>query len=261
MATLFRRSVLRVVIAIVSLCAIAGLCLLYARFVEPTWVTVKKISLSDSPAVTFIHITDIHYKGDRQYLTEVVDTINAIEADFVCFTGDLAEEKEYLPECMAILSGISNPLYGVPGNHDQWALVRKGELAEKFSATGGKWLTDGETIAHSNKVIVVGERSPDDALVDKGGAPVMKKILLSHYPSIVERLPKDAYDLILAGHTHGGQVRFPFVGNPILTEADTKYARGLFHTEAGLLYVNSGIGTFYWPVRFLCRPEITIIEL
>jgi predicted MPP superfamily phosphohydrolase len=81
------------------------------------------------------------------------------------------------------------------------------------------------------------------------------------YPSIVARTPKGVYDLILAGHTHGGQVRMPFVGNPVLSKGDTTYARGLFHTEAGLLYENSGIGTFYWPVRFRCRPEITIIEL
>jgi len=259
--TLLRRSFLRVVVALVSLCAAAGLCILYARYVEPTWISVKTVTLSDSPTITLIHISDTHYKGNRDYLTEVVDIINTTEADFVCFTGDLVEEKEHLSECIAILSKINKPLYGIPGNHDEWAQVQKEDIGEHFSATGGAWLTNGDTTAYSNKVILVGECPSDDDLLDKSAIPIMKTILLSHYPSTIESIPKDTYDLVLAGHTHGGQVCIPFIGNPVLSETDSKYARGLFHTEAGLLYVNSGIGTFFWPVRFLCRPEITVIEL
>ena len=261
MARLFLSSCRRVAIALVAIGAVAGLCLLYARFVEPTWLSVKTISLSNPPVVTLIHISDIHYKGDRKYLSKVVKIINTTKADFVCFTGDLVEEKEYLSECMTILSAINKPLYGVPGNHDDWALVRSKDVAAQFAVTGGKWLTNGDTVTYSNKVDIVGERIPKEARIDRDGVPVRKTLLLSHYPSIVARTPKGVYDLILAGHTHGGQVRIPFVGNPVLSKSDTTYARGLFHTEAGLLYVNSGIGTFYWPVRFRCRPEITIIQL
>jgi predicted MPP superfamily phosphohydrolase len=261
MARLFLSSCRRIAIALAWIGAVAALCLLYARFVEPTWLSVKTIALSNTPAVTLIHISDIHYKGDRKYLTRVVEIINATEADFVCFTGDLVEEKEYLSECMTLLSGINKPLYGVLGNHDQWALVRKKDVAEQFAATGGRWFINGDTATYSDRVVIVGDSAPKDSPIDRGDTPIMKKVLLSHYPSIVARTPKGAYDLILAGHTHGGQVRIPFVENPVLIDGDTTYARGLFYTEAGPLYVNSGIGTFYWPVRFRCRPEITIIEL
>ncbi len=261
MARLFLRSCRRVAIALAFIGAVVGLCLLYARFIEPTWISVKTISLSDRPTVTLIHITDIHYRGDRKYLSKVVTLINAAEADFVCFTGDLVEEKEYLSECMTILSTIKRPLYGVAGNHDYWALVQERDVAAQFAATGGRWLTNGAAVTYSNQVAIVGDSTPNEGRTDSGGAAVMKRILLSHYPSVVESASKGAFDLILAGHTHGGQVRIPFVGNPVLSDGDRTYLRGLFDTDAGPLYVNPGIGTFYWPVRFRCRPEITIIEL
>lgn len=60
---------------------VTGLCVLYGRFVEPTWLTVKVVSLTDAPTITLIHISDIHYKGDRDYLCKVVDSISAMEAD------------------------------------------------------------------------------------------------------------------------------------------------------------------------------------
>lgn len=76
MARLFLSSCRRVAIALIAIGAVAGLCLLYARFVEPTWLSVKTISLSNRPVVTLIHISDIHYKGDRKYLSKVVKIIN-----------------------------------------------------------------------------------------------------------------------------------------------------------------------------------------
>ncbi len=260
-AKLLLRSSLRVGIGLLALGAAAGLCILYARFVEPEWLSVKTFSLSDSPTVTLIHISDIHYKGDRKYLSKVVETINAIDADFVCFTGDLVEDKEYLSDCMAIVSGINKPLYGVPGNHDPWAKGRKEEIAEKFAATGGEYLAMGDEVNFSNKVILVGGHPVAALQKNRNDASAIKTILLYHYPSIVDHLSNNSYDLILAGHTHGGQVCIPFVDNPVLQESDAAYSRGLFHTEAGPLYVNPGIGTFYWPVRFRCRPEITVIKL
>ena len=226
-ATLFICSCRRVAIALVSIGVAAALCLLYGRFVEPTWLSVKMISLSDTPVVTLIHISDIHYKGDRKYLSKIVTIINTTEADFVCFTGDLVEEKEYLAECMTILSGINKPLYGILGNHDQWAHIRKGDVAEQFAATGGEWLEDGRSILYSNKVNIVGEHSSVLAQNDRGVDPPIKTILLHHYPRIVDHLPRKSYDLILAGHTHGGQIRIPFVVDSVLRESDMAYKRTL----------------------------------
>jgi predicted MPP superfamily phosphohydrolase len=256
-----KRPLTIVACTICVLSVVAGLCLAYARFIEPRWLAVRTVSLSDSPIVTLIHISDIHYKGDREYLSGVVATINAADADFVCFTGDLIEDKAYLSECMAILSGINKPFYGVSGNHDEWAQVQKTDVADTFAATGGQWLTGNDVAIYSDTVAMVGEPDASRARMLGGASPDAKKILLYHYPDIVDRLPEDAYDLILAGHTHGGQVRIPLVRNPVLPERDREYSLGLFHTDAGPLYVSAGIGTYYWPIRFRCRPEVTIIRL
>ena len=255
------RSFARMGALIITICAVIAICYLYGHFVEVKWIKVKSISLSDSPTVTLIHITDIHYKGDRKYLSKVVETINTTQADFVCFTGDLIEEKTYLKDCLEILSTINKPLYGIYGNHDEWALVRNQDVATSFATTGGKWLEKGDETVYSNKVVIVGTNYSDLKNINRNSAPAMKRILLNHYPSTVNYLPENSYDLILAGHTHGGQVRIPFIGNPVLQDIDKAYLKGLYHTKAGALYVNPGIGTYLWTIRFCCRPEITIIEM
>jgi predicted MPP superfamily phosphohydrolase len=91
--------------------------------------------------------------------------------------------------------------------------------------------------------------------------PGAKRVLLMHYPVVVNTLNKAKYDLILAGHAHGGQVRLPLWGAVIVPFAVDGYELGNYMTEAGRLHVSSGIGTFFLPVRFFCRPEITLIEL
>lgn len=179
-AKLILRSFLRVAIVLVFVGIAAILCVLYARFVEPKWLSVKTISLSDSPTITLIHITDIHYKGDRKYLSRVVETINEIDADFVCFTGDLVEDKEFLSDCISILSDINKPLYGILGNHDQWANVRKDEIAKLFADTGGEYLAMGEEIKYSNTIFLIGGHPIITSQKDRENSPAMKTIMLYH---------------------------------------------------------------------------------
>jgi len=257
---IFLRSFVRVTVMLLVICLIGLLCFLYGRFIEPTWVCVKTISLSDNPTITLIHISDTHHKGDKEYLKRVVKIINRTEADFICFTGDLVEDKEYLEDCLEILCSVNKPLYGIYGNHDEWAHVKLSDVAEPFASTGGRWLERGDQTVFSNKVVIVGEASDSTMHNSQETAPGIKRILLNHYPGTVTQLPENSYDLILSGHTHGGQVNLPFIGIPFLAESDKVYLRGLFHTKAGDLYVNPGIGTYYWPVRFRCRPEITVIS-
>ena len=85
--------------------------------------------------------------------------------------------------------------------------------------------------------------------------------MLIHYPEGADKLGKTKLDLILAGHSHGGQVRLPFYGPLILPFGVGTYDLGLFQTPAGPLYVNAGIGYFYVNVRFNCGPEITVFEM
>jgi predicted MPP superfamily phosphohydrolase len=92
--------------------------------------------------------------------------------------------------------------------------------------------------------------------------PAAKNILLMHYPAWAKKFGGRKFDLLLAGHSHGGQVRIPFYGAVIVPFHVDEYDLGLFQTPAGPLYVNPGIGYIGdYDIRFNCRPEITVIEI
>lgn len=208
-----------------------------------------------------MHLTDIHHKGDVAYLRLVVRQINAASPEFVCFTGDLIEEGKYLPEALEVLAGIKAPLYGVPGNHDFWSKVPFEGIAKCFKASGGQWLLDQQTVTADGQFSILGAAWLDPKHGPLNGHPATKSIFLMHYPAWVDKFHDQKFDLLLAGHSHGGQVRLPFYGPLILPFGVNQYDLGMFHTPAGPLYVNPGIGWFPVPIRFNCRPEITIFEI
>ena len=229
-------------------------------WLEPEWVKVRHLSFAKGkPAHRFVHFTDLHHKGDAAYLRSVVSRINSFSPEFVCFTGDIVEETCYLSEALEILSAIKSPLYGIPGNHDYWSRADFNVIAKTFAGTGGAWLLDNQTLAGGGRVNIIGATCTKPLeLTLRRNVP---NLLLIHYPEWVEKLTPHKFDVILAGHSHGGQVRLPFYGPLIVPFGVGKYDLGLFHTASGPLYVNPGIGYFHLNVRFCCRPEITVIEI
>jgi predicted MPP superfamily phosphohydrolase len=233
-----------------------------AKAVEPTWVKIRRLRIgSGSLAHRFVHFTDLHHKGDRAYLQSVVDKINSLAPDFSCFTGDLVENRFFLPETLDILSGLKAPLFGVPGNHDYWSGASFPEIAKCFAATGGAWLLNERKEIAGGKINLIGiTYNLSDQLLQPNLSA--KNILLLHYPFEVKRLGDRKFDLVLAGHSHGGQVRIPFYGPVIVPYGCDGYDLGLFQTKAGPLYVNPGIGYLKnFNFRFNCRPEITVVKV
>jgi hypothetical protein len=232
-----------------------------ANWIEPQWVRVRSIKLAKNrPSHRIVHVTDIHHKGDRPYLESVVRKINAVSADAVCFTGDLIETRPFLREALEILEGIKSPLYGVPGNHDYYSRADFGAFRKSFARTGGAWLMDSQVTAAGGEIHIAGAtclRASPAALEPRAGG---KNILLLHYPLMAEKVTHK-FDLLLAGHSHGGQVRIPFYGAVVLPFWVGRYEVGIFHLPAGPLYVNPGIGWIATPIRFNCRPEITVFEI
>lgn len=232
-----------------------------ARWLEPQWVKTRHLRLSTKPAHRFVQFSDLHHKGDRAHTKSVVEKINALSPDFVVFTGDLIEEKQFLTEALELISGIKTPLYGIPGNHDYWSKAPFTEYSKAFAATGGAWLLNQSLTVAGGKINLIGA-----AQLNWKGHPVpapqpdVKNILLIHYPAWAKSFPQK-YDLILAGHSHGGQVRIPFHGPIFLGYGVDEYDMGLYHTKSGPLYVNAGIGWYPVPIRFNCRPEITLVEI
>lgn len=232
-----------------------------AKWIEPHWVKLRSIKLGqDTPTHRIVQISDIHHKGDRPYLESVVRKVNALSPDAVCFTGDLIEHKEFVPEALEILEAIKSPVYGVPGNHDYWCRPVFGDYRKSFARTGGAWLMDSQVLTGDGKIQISGAtclRGSPVSLVPRAG---VKNILLLHYPLLAERV-KQEFDLMLAGHSHGGQVRIPFYGALIVPFWVGRYQIGMFQLPAGPLYVNPGIGWLCTPIRFNCRPEITVFEI
>ncbi len=227
---------------------------------EPNWLQVRTIRLAKAQTThRIVHFTDLHHKGDRKLLAALVDKINVLKPDFVCFTGDLIEEAEHLPETLEVIRGIRAPLYGVPGNHDYWANANFKTIAEAFQATGGAWLMDATARTADGRCTLSGLTCQSGHRPEP--VPGTRNVLLTHYPAWTKRFEGLRFDLTLAGHSHGGQVRLPFFGALVVPWGVDEYDWGLFETKTGPLYVNAGIGWFYLNVRFRCRPEITVLEI
>ncbi len=230
----------------------------YAFVGEHRWLRVRRLAFAHSTPCRIVQLSDIHYKGDQAYWRRVIQQVNTLQPDLVCFTGDLVEDANWLPEALEILRHCTAPVYGVPGNHEHWSHAPVDALEAAFEATGGAWLTWQWVDLPDYNLVLIGA---DEMRLPKAIPELGFRLLLTHYPAHADRLGDQHFDLILAGHSHGGQIRIPFYGAPLLPGKVGPYDRGLFHTPAGPLYVNPGIGTYYINLRFACRPEITVFDL
>jgi predicted MPP superfamily phosphohydrolase len=280
----------RVEIALAAVLLTCALCTAYAALVEPTWIRILNLSMSDSPSLTLVHLSDLHYKGDQKYLDKVVRLVNEAEPDFVCITGDLVGNARFLPPVLAALEKIQAPVYAVPGNHEHWARVdlslidesckktEGGLLVNSSSKFGGDWFLVGIDDLLAGHAVI--KKAFADVTIGDGGAiqdntqganESAKKsptrtlyervIFLTHCPLGVELLEERKVALALAGHSHGGRVRLPIMNALYAPQDIGRYDRGYYETPNGPLYVNPGIGTWLFPLRFLCRPEITVVTL
>ena len=255
----------RVLAAFGGLVLLFALCCSYGIFVETRWIRVIHLVLSDSPSLKLIHISDLHHKGDQKRLDKVVRLVNDIESNVVCFTGDLVEESRHLLPALAALERIRAPVFAVPGNWEHWAGIDLSLVDDSCRKTGGALLVNTSAQFRDNWVVVgVDDTSTGHGVIEKAFSAVEPDdnvIFLTHSPTGIEMLDERRVALALAGHSHGGQVRLPLIGALFLPAGVGRYDKGYFETPYGPLYVNPGIGTWFVPVRFLCRPEITVVSL
>jgi predicted MPP superfamily phosphohydrolase len=218
-------------------------------------------------------------------IEEIVRTTNALKPDLVVLLGDYVSAIHRfktrfieIEDWTAALSKLESPLgtFAVLGNHDWWedpegvrrGLTKNGipvleNEARKLRAPDGTgfWLAGlGDQLAHGNPRI--GYRGVDDlpktmrAITDD--APV---ILLAHEPDVFPQVPARV-SLTLCGHTHGGQVRFPFIGALVVpSRYGRRFAYGHIIEESRHLVVSSGLGCTQLPIRFGAPPEIVLLEL
>ena len=272
----------------------------YATQVEPRWIELVRVSvrLPHLPELlhgfTIAHLSDFHlgpYVGIDDVRRSVA-MANALGADLVALTGDFVHRSaRYAEACARELAALKAGygVYAVLGNHDVWtdadavaeSLRRAGihvlrnERQALTVGTARLWLIGIEDVGITGFTafgLVSGLGWGDFKALWKGaheaflraleGLPSDEtRLLLVHNPDFAEMI-KGKVDLVLAGHTHGGQVRLPLVGAPIVPSCHgRKYVAGLVRASGTQVYVNRGIGAIGLPVRFLCRPEVTLIVL
>jgi predicted MPP superfamily phosphohydrolase len=194
------------------------------------------------------------------------------QPDLTLISGDLLTRRSGEPLLRRIVSTLPT-CYAILGNHDlaisRDPFVERTLLRELEPAT---LLSDeGVTIElHGRRVYIAGadprsrwvraRRQPGDLAVSRDEADL--RILIAHYPGLVDQLPAGAFDLVVAGHMHDGQISLPFPGGKLrLAHLRARYTRGLYRCRGGLLHVSAGLGTTFVPFRFASRPEATELVL
>jgi hypothetical protein len=256
-----------------------GLVACYPVFIERSIVLTNtyRIPVPNLPAAftgfRIVHLSDLHYGFlvPLSAIRSVVARANRIERDLIVCTGDFVHEKKATGEIDSVwpvLSKLQAPsgVFSILGNHDHWA----------DTARSRHWLAKtGQDLSHRVRRITRGEstlwfagagdlwedhQDLDELLRDIPEGDC--RIVLAHNPDTADTDFTARADLMLSGHTHGGQVEIPFVGTPVLPVRNKSYSHGLKTSPRGLpVFISRGIGWAVYPIRFNCFPEIAVLEL
>jgi predicted MPP superfamily phosphohydrolase len=222
--------------------------------------------------LTIVHLSDLHFCGriGKGYFREVVRRCNEWEPDLVAITGDLVDHPRYvdwLPDTLGELTS-RHGTYFILGNHDlrvNTDRLRQALVDLGLVDLGGRWT---EIEIGGEPVILAGNELPwfgPAADLEQAPPPSLEggllRIALAHSPDQLRWAQANGIDLLLAGHTHGGQIRLPLVG-PILsaTRLGANYSSGLFHAPPAVMHVTRGVSG-HIPVRIHCPPELAKLVL
>jgi hypothetical protein len=244
-------------------------CFAYALTLEPDWLQVTRVEVSTARLPTgtrlrIVHLSDLHVDGWTKGLRRLPDEVNALQPDVLVFTGDSLNDAAGLPILREVLSRIRTRYgrFAVRGNHDEWYWseldlfgggVAQELQGEALRTAEGRLVLCGAPYGVPGRIDACLRENPDGF-----------RLVAYHTPDLVEDLTPLGPDLYLAGHTHGGQVRVPFYGAVVtLSRFDKKYEMGRYTVGATTLFVSRGVGVEpHAPrIRFLCRPEIAVIDL
>lgn len=262
---------------------ISSICL-YSRYLGTKGLIVKETSVVDSNlpqnfyGLKIVQISDIHYKvtTTKEDLKKIVSEINLIKPDIVILSGDLFDsntkytKKDY--------NELTNILKNIDYNIGKFAI--KGENDLKFE----KWetiviesdfknLNDNYEFIYSNglePILLVGISSNYkknhiketlNSIYEEINIEYKYSILMLHEPDVINNIDYSKFNLILAGHTHGGQIKIPFIGGIIKDKYAKIYNYEYYDLENTKLYISSGIGTAKYKFRLLNKPSINFYRL
>jgi predicted MPP superfamily phosphohydrolase len=273
----------RVRITLVVILVFAGSLAIWAFFIEPNRLIVRQqtIQIDNWPkelsGLRIAVISDIHTGGpfiNNRKLQQIVELTNQQSPDLIILLGDYMSPNSWHshrvePEVTAAaLKDLKAPLgvYSVLGNHDWW--YNGAKVRRAFEQNGMHVLEDevAEIKWHDKSFWLAGladlwtrpQHIPQTIAKAPPGTTI---IALTHNPDIFPSIPRDV-PLLLAAHTHGGQVNLPLIGTPIVpSDFGQKYTSGHVFENDHHLFVTTGIGTSILPIRFRVPPEIVILTI
>lgn len=256
----------------------------YSYFIERnsleiTYPEIKINCLSKDIKEKIVLISDLHFnaKTSKATINKLLEAVGKSNPEVVFITGDLIDRRNGTEIAGKFVSEISKfaKVYIVFGNWDYFVLnYNINDLKRKLEANGAV------VLINESKIVKIGDNSFDligikDPFTSKDTKNDLKKaisnttdnnfckILLTHSPEAIKDASLNNIDLVLAGHTHGGQVYVPVITRMIIPVrfGYKKYIKGIYKVGDSTLYVNRGIGTSNLPFRFLVPPELTVLSL
>ncbi len=245
---------------------------------EAGWVRLvsRDVSLPRLPAalrgLRIAHLSDFHLgfpsRGTRAVERAVAWALER-RPELVVVSGDLLSRPRGERRLRALLERLPN-CYAVLGNHDvAWTRDPFAKPVERLELGAATLLTNAsrtlELRGHRVQVAGVDPRAYREgrAHPERLADPAADlRILVCHFPGVIDRLPAGVFDLVLAGHLHAGQICLPYPGGKLrLAHLRWTYAEGLYRRPGGVLHVSPGLGTTFVPFRFCARPEVTELVL
>ncbi|MBN2892696.1 MAG: metallophosphoesterase [Bacteroidales bacterium] len=263
---------------IITVLTLSAIILVAYAFIEPRWIKTKIVTIqsADIPEnfddFKIVFISDIHHGPylSIERVAKLVKRINKLEPDIILLGGDYVHrDAKYIVPVFEELSKFQSKhgVFAVLGNHDHWedanlTLQMMNQASFNVCNNNSFWLKIGKD---SIKIGGVDDLWEGKQIIDSTISDVKQEdfcILISHSPDYVEEMNTNLVDLVVSGHTHGGQVTFFGLWAPIIpSKYGQKYRYGLKEIGNNNLYITSGIGTITPPVRFFCRPEIVVFKL
>lgn len=258
--------------------------ILQAALIEPRRIEIthQRVVIPKLPhefhGFRIVQLSDIHHSPflSEAEITIAVRKANELRADLAVLTGDyISHSRDYIAGCARALGQLRAPrgVFAVLGNHDHWTdgpamctalteqriRVLNNENLRIESEASQLWLigVDDLTVGRDNLQTALAGTQADEM-----------RILLSHNPRIIREAARAGIDLVLSGHTHGGQINWRLLTGREdrktyrwLRRPSRRFLRGHAQLGATQLYVNRGLGTVVAPLRYGCSPEITLLEL
>lgn len=230
---------------------------------------------------TIAQLSDIHYDEylHESYFRPIVDRVNALRPDMIALTGDfvtsplfhgdrLKAAQQQAPPCARVMAGLRAPkgVFVVLGNHDHNCSPET--VAAAFRSNNIPVLVnEARPLQRGNRRIWV---CGVDSFYGRSYRPKIAlsatpqdecRLVMLHEPDCADDVAPLGADFMMAGHSHGGQIRIPLLGAPVLPPKARKYPIGLRTVRDMQLYTNRGVGVIHLPMRFACPPEITLYTL